>query len=168
MKPMKKIKDTLFWAVLAAIAVIVVGTPIHILRPRPLTELVDTSAPVTFRLEWSGSTTTVMRIQPETPEMEELRAVLDQHRYHLHWSAVFGSTALKETVLDGYRHSDGVRFGLKGPEGDYFHFNNEFECFWDDTRPGPNGQGDVVCLDYWGDERGGALRQELMAAVGLA
>lgn len=164
---MKKLKDILFWTVLAAIVVIVVGTPIHILRPRPLTELVDTSAPLKFCMEWSG-TKVVMAAQPETPEMEELRAVLDRHSYHLHWSAVFGSTALKEIVLEGYRHSDGVRFGLKGPEGDYFHFNNEFECFWDDTRPGPNGQGDVVCLDYWGDERGGALRQELMAAVGLA
>nr|WP_325297720.1 hypothetical protein [uncultured Dysosmobacter sp.] len=164
---MKKLKDILFWTVLAAIVVIVVGTPIHILRPRPLTELVDTSAPLKFCMEWSG-TKVVMAAQPETPEMEELRAVLDRHSYHLHWSAVFGSTALKEIVLEGYRHSDGVRFSLAGPEGDYFHFNNEFEHFWDDTRPGPNGQGDVVCLDYWGDERGGALRQELMAAVGLA
>lgn len=164
---MKKLKDILFWTVLAAIVVIVVGTPIHILRPRPLTELVDTSAPLKFCMEWSG-TKVVMAAQPETPEMEELRAVLDQHRYHLHWSAVFGSTALKEIVLEGYRHSDGVRFSLAGPEGDYFHFNNEFEHFWDDTRPGPNGQGDVVCLDYWGDERGGALRQELMEVVGLA
>lgn len=164
---MKKLKDILFWTVLAAIVVIVVGTPIHILRPRPLTELVDTSAPLKFCMEWSG-TKVVMAAQPETPEMEELRAVLDRHSYHLHWSAVFGSTALKEIVLEGYRHSDSVRFSLAGPEGDYFHFNNEFEHFWDDTRPGPNGQGDVVCLDYWGDERGGALRQELMAAVGLA
>lgn len=164
---MKKLKDILFWTVLAAIVVIVVGTPIHILRPRPLTELVDTSAPLKFCMEWSG-TKVVMAAQPETPEMEELRAVLDRHSYHLHWSAVFGSTALKEIVLEGYRHSDGVRFSLAGPEGDYFHFNNEFEHFWDDTRPGPNGQGDVVCLDYWGDERGGALRQELMEVVGLA
>lgn len=164
----KKIKDTLFWAVLAAIVVIVVGTPIHILRPRPLTELVDTAAPVTFRLEWSGSTTTVMRIQPGTPEMDELCAVLDRHSYHLHWSAVFGNTTLKEAVLDGYRYSGGVRFGLEGPERVYFHFNNEFEHFWDDARPGPNGYGDVVCLDYWGDERGGTLRQELMEVVGLS
>lgn len=165
----KKIKDTLFWAVLAAIVVIVVGTPIHILRPRPLAELVDTTAPVTFRLEWNGgSTKAVIWIQPDAPEMEELRAVLGRHSYHLHWSAAFGNTVLKEAVLDGYRHSDGVRFSLAGPEGDYFHFNNEFECFWDDTRPGPNGHGDVVCLDYRGDERGGALRQELMGLVGIA
>ena len=168
MKTKEKIKDVLFWAVMVALAVILVGTPIHILRPRPLRELVDTSVPVIFRLEWSGSMTTVMRIQPETPEMEELCAVLDQHNYHLHWSAVFGNTALKESVLDGYRHSDGVRFGLAGPEGDYFHFNNEFECFWNDTRPGPNGQGDVVCLDYRGDQSGGTLRQELMEVVGFA
>lgn len=167
MKLMKKIKDALFWAVLAAIVVIVVGTPIHILRPRSLTELVDPSVPLKFCMEWSG-TKVVMAAQPGTPEMEELCAVLDRHSYHLHWSAVFGNTALKETVLEGYRHSDGVRFSLAGPEGDYFHFNNEFEHFWDDTRPGPGGYGDVVCLDYWGDERGGALRQELMDAVGLA
>lgn len=168
MKTKENIKDTLFWAVLAAIAVIVVGTPIHILRPRPLTELVDTAAPVTFRLERSGQEAVEVTAQPETPEMEKLCAVLDGHSYHLHWSAVFGNTALKETVLDGYRHSDGVRFSLAGPEGDYFHFNNEFEQFWDDTRPGPGGYGDVACLDYRGDERGGVLRQELMEVVGIA
>lgn len=167
MKTKGKAKDVLFWAVLAAIAAILVGTPIHILRPRPLAELVDTAAPVTVSLD-RGSTKTVTWIQPDTPEMAALSAVLDRHSYHLHWSAVFGNTGLKETVLEGYRHSDGIRFSLEGPEGAYFHFDNEFEKFWDDTRPGPGGYGDVLCLDYRGDERGGALRRELMGIVGLS
>lgn len=162
-----KIKGFLFWAAIGAAAAILVGTPIHILRPRPLAELVDTAAPVTVSLDW-GSTKTVTWIQPDTPEMEALSAVLDRHSYRLHWSAVFGSTGLKETVLEGYRHSDGIRFSLEGPEGAYFHFNNEFEKFWDDTRPGPGGYGDVLCLDYRGNERGGALRRELMGIVGLS
>lgn len=144
------------------------AAPIRILRPRPLAGLVDTAAPVMFRLDRSGGTTTVMRFQPGTPEMEALSAVLDRHSYHLHWSAVFGNTGLRETVLEGYRHSDGIRFSLEGPEGAYFHLNDEFECFWDDARLGPGGYGDVVCLDYWGDERGGVLRQELMDLAGLS
>lgn len=167
MRTKEKVKDVLFWAALATVAVIVVGTPIHILRPRPMAELVDTAALVTISLD-RGSAKTVIWIQPDTPEMEALSAVLARHSYHLHWSAVFGNTGLKETVLQGYRNSDGIRLSLEGPEGAYFHFNNEFEKFWDDTRPGPGGYGDVFCLDYRGDERGGVLRQELMDLVGLS
>lgn len=158
----EKIKDALFWAVLAVVAALVVGTPVWLLFPRSMEGLVDTSAPLAVSIKRPDGNAE-LTVQPGTPEMEALEAVLKGHTYHLHWTALFGSTAAQSYVSDTYRilYDD---FSLSGGGTVGYRFGGELTWF-KKLGQGSSRKGDRVLL--LNRLEGTALRQELVEALDI-
>lgn len=161
----EKRKDIWFWAVLVILLAAVVGTVIWLLFPRPLAEIVDTSAPVELRIQQYDRESVELTVEPGTPEMEALADVLARHTYHLHWTSLFGSTGVQSYVSDTYRilYDD---MTIRGTGDRSYQFGGELTWFKRKDASDPQSKRDrVLLLDHWGRTRGDDLRRELLAAL---
>ena len=161
----EKRKDIWFWAVLVILLAAVVGTVIWLLFPRPLAKLVDTSAPVELHVQRYDRESAELTVEPGTPEMEALADVLARHTYHLHWTALFGSTGVQSYVSDTYRilYDD---MTIRGTGERSCQFGGELTWFKQRDASDPEGKRDrVLLLDHRGSTRGDDLRRELLAAL---
>ena len=161
----EKRKDIWFWAVLVILLAAVVGTVIWLLFPRPLAKLVDTSAPVELHVQRYDRESAELTVEPGTPEMEALADVLARHTYHLHWTALFGSTGVQSYVSDTYRilYDDMM---IRGTGERSCQFGGELTWFKQRDASDPEGKRDrVLLLDHRGSTRGDDLRRELLAAL---
>ena len=99
-------------------------------------------------------------------EVEALAEVLARHTYHLHWTALFGSTGVQSYVSDTYRilYDD---MTIRGTGDRSCQFGGELTWFKRRDTSDPEGKRDrVLVLDHWGRTRGDDLRRELLAALG--
>lgn len=144
----------LFWTAFAAAAAAVVLLPAWLLIPRSLAGLVDTSAPVELYIQRFDREDVDMTIAPGTPEMAALQGVLDRHTYHLHWTALFGSTEAQSYVSDTYRILyDFVR--LRSDGGENWQFGGELTWFRKYAPGDPcEKKSRVLVLDYFGKTEG--------------
>ena len=164
----EKRKDIWFWAVLVILLAAVAGTIIWLLAPRNLAGIVDTSAPVELHVQRYDRENTELTVQPGTPEMEALADVLARHTYHLHWTALFGNTGIQSYVSDTYRilYDD---MTIRGTGKWNYQFGGDMTWFKQKDASDSEGKRDrVMLLDHWGTTRGDDLRQELLAALGIA
>ena len=160
-----KRRDIWFWIVLVALLAATVGTIIWLLFPRPLADIVDTSAPVELHIQQYGPENTELTVVPGTPEMEALVEVLARHTYHLHWTSLFGSTAVQSYVSDTYRilYDD---MTIRGVGERSCQFGGELAWFKRKDASNSEGKRDrVLLLDYWGRTCGAELCQEILAAL---
>ena len=161
----EKRRDIWFWTVLVTLLVAAVGTAFWLLLPRPLVGIVDISAPVELHIQQYDRENTELTVEPGTPEMEALAEVLARHTYHLHWTSLFGSTAVQSYVSDTYRilYDD---MTIRGTGKRSCQFGGELIWFKQKDASDSEGKRDrVLILDYWGRTRGDDLRQEMLSAL---
>lgn len=163
----KKRRDLAFWAVLVILLAAAAGTAIWLLAPRNLAEIVDTAAPVELRVQRYDRESVELTVEPGTPEMEALADVLARHTYHLHWTALFGSTGVQSYVSDTYRILyDQITICGSGKRS--YQFGGELTWFQRKDASDPEGRRDrVLLLDHWGQTQGDDLRWELLTALGV-
>lgn len=130
------------------------------LWPRPLAEAFDADQPFTVHVTDLGirdgsafiETGDPVTVEPGTPEAEAVKQALAGHSYHLCLDTLTGTDS-----LDGIGARKIALYGQDGTELDVFSGSTRIYC-----------GGRYVRLDYWGDARGAALCEELLAAVGIA